>query len=288
MNIVLEHGGEDLHDDGENWEILTDTSAYEDVLEAVKKAGIEPVSASVSHDSADLRQAGRLGRQHHDPPDGSARRSGRRAERALELRHRSENCWKKLRDSFSARSENVHSRPGFGRLFALVLLSRRGCAMPSICAPKFSTRSWKIAVEKGRGIFVSDSARDASTLCTGARAGTFVVELGGENNFLKVRLDKLLVDRGLAASRERAQALILAGKVLVDDQKVEKAGAQVSRGVRDPLARRRSEVCQPRRTEAGAGARTLEDRSRGQNLSGCGGVDRRVYRLPACSAAPRR
>jgi 23S rRNA (cytidine1920-2'-O)/16S rRNA (cytidine1409-2'-O)-methyltransferase len=36
------------------------------------------------------------------------------------------------------------------------------------------------------------------------------------------------VDRGLAASRERAQALVLAGKVLVDDQKVEKAGAQVS------------------------------------------------------------
>jgi 23S rRNA (cytidine1920-2'-O)/16S rRNA (cytidine1409-2'-O)-methyltransferase len=44
---------------------------------------------------------------------------------------------------------------------------------------------------------------------------------------MKTRLDKLLVDRGLAASRERAQALILAGKVLVNDQKVEKAGAQV-------------------------------------------------------------
>jgi 23S rRNA (cytidine1920-2'-O)/16S rRNA (cytidine1409-2'-O)-methyltransferase len=44
---------------------------------------------------------------------------------------------------------------------------------------------------------------------------------------LKSRLDKLLVDRGFAASRERAQALILAGKVLVNDQKLEKAGAQV-------------------------------------------------------------
>ena len=44
---------------------------------------------------------------------------------------------------------------------------------------------------------------------------------------MKTRIDKLLVDRGLAASRERAQALILAGKVLVDDQKLEKAGAQV-------------------------------------------------------------
>jgi len=44
----------------------------------------------------------------------------------------------------------------------------------------------------------------------------------------RVRLDKLLVDRGLAASRERAQALILAGKVLVQEQKVVKAGAPVA------------------------------------------------------------
>ena len=44
---------------------------------------------------------------------------------------------------------------------------------------------------------------------------------------MKLRLDKLLIDRGLAASRERAQALILAGKVLVNDQKIEKSGAQV-------------------------------------------------------------
>jgi 23S rRNA (cytidine1920-2'-O)/16S rRNA (cytidine1409-2'-O)-methyltransferase len=44
---------------------------------------------------------------------------------------------------------------------------------------------------------------------------------------LKLRLDKLLVDRGLAPSRERAQGLIIAGKVLVNDQKIDKAGAQV-------------------------------------------------------------
>jgi 23S rRNA (cytidine1920-2'-O)/16S rRNA (cytidine1409-2'-O)-methyltransferase len=54
-----------------------------------------------------------------------------------------------------------------------------------------------------------------------------VVELA-RKYVLKARLDKLLVDRGLAASRERAQALVLAGKVLVDDQKIEKAGAQVA------------------------------------------------------------
>jgi 23S rRNA (cytidine1920-2'-O)/16S rRNA (cytidine1409-2'-O)-methyltransferase len=47
---------------------------------------------------------------------------------------------------------------------------------------------------------------------------------------LKIRIDKLLFQRGLAPSRERAQALILAGKVLVDGQKVEKAGTSVEQG----------------------------------------------------------
>ena len=44
---------------------------------------------------------------------------------------------------------------------------------------------------------------------------------------MKVRIDKLLVDRGLAASRERAQGLILAGRVLVNEQKIEKSGASI-------------------------------------------------------------
>ena len=48
MNIVLEAGGEDLKDDGENWEIVTDPSSYEGVLEAVKKANISPASSSVT------------------------------------------------------------------------------------------------------------------------------------------------------------------------------------------------------------------------------------------------
>jgi len=47
MNIVLENGGEDLNDDGDNWEITTDPGAYEGVLEAVKKAGIEVVHSEV-------------------------------------------------------------------------------------------------------------------------------------------------------------------------------------------------------------------------------------------------
>ena len=48
MGIVLEAGGEDLKDDGENWEVITDPASFEDVSEAVKKAGIQPLSASVA------------------------------------------------------------------------------------------------------------------------------------------------------------------------------------------------------------------------------------------------
>jgi len=47
MNIVLENGGEDLNDDGENWEVTTDPGSYEAVLEAVKKAGMEVVHSEV-------------------------------------------------------------------------------------------------------------------------------------------------------------------------------------------------------------------------------------------------
>ncbi len=44
---------------------------------------------------------------------------------------------------------------------------------------------------------------------------------------MKKRLDVLLVDRGLAASRERARALVLAGKVVVNDHRIDKAGQQI-------------------------------------------------------------
>jgi 23S rRNA (cytidine1920-2'-O)/16S rRNA (cytidine1409-2'-O)-methyltransferase len=44
---------------------------------------------------------------------------------------------------------------------------------------------------------------------------------------MKARLDKLILQRGLAPSRERAHALVLAGRVLVNEQKIDKAGASV-------------------------------------------------------------
>lgn len=43
----------------------------------------------------------------------------------------------------------------------------------------------------------------------------------------KVRLDQLLVERGLAESRSRAQALIMAGQVYSETKRLDKAGSQV-------------------------------------------------------------
>jgi len=48
----------------------------------------------------------------------------------------------------------------------------------------------------------------------------------------KKRLDLLVVERGLAESRQKAQAMILAGEVSVDGVKAEKAGAQVPEAAR--------------------------------------------------------
>ena len=48
MNIVLEAGGEDLNDEGDTWEIVTDPQAFEAVAQAVKDAGIETVMSEVT------------------------------------------------------------------------------------------------------------------------------------------------------------------------------------------------------------------------------------------------
>src|ERR1700758_5225566 len=44
---------------------------------------------------------------------------------------------------------------------------------------------------------------------------------------MKMRLDKLLLARQLVSTREKAQALVLAGRVLVNEQKVDKPGSSI-------------------------------------------------------------
>jgi len=48
MDIVLEHGGEDLSDQGDTWEITTEPAAYEAVAAAVKAAGVPTVMSEVT------------------------------------------------------------------------------------------------------------------------------------------------------------------------------------------------------------------------------------------------
>ncbi|HXE79397.1 MAG TPA: YebC/PmpR family DNA-binding transcriptional regulator [Vicinamibacterales bacterium] len=48
LSAVLEAGGEDLRDDDDNWEIITEPSAFEAVRDAVKALGVEPASAQIA------------------------------------------------------------------------------------------------------------------------------------------------------------------------------------------------------------------------------------------------
>jgi len=56
----------------------------------------------------------------------------------------------------------------------------------------------------------------------------------------KIRLDLILVEKGLVRSRQRARALVMAGKVLVNNQITDKAGTLVSR--EDDIALRGSDL----------------------------------------------
>ena len=48
LNTALDAGADDMRDDGDSWEVLTDPSAFEAVRDAVKSLGIEPASAQVA------------------------------------------------------------------------------------------------------------------------------------------------------------------------------------------------------------------------------------------------
>jgi YebC/PmpR family DNA-binding regulatory protein len=48
MNLVLENGGDDLNDEGDVWEILTDPAAFDQVLAAIRAAKIETSHAEIT------------------------------------------------------------------------------------------------------------------------------------------------------------------------------------------------------------------------------------------------
>jgi len=84
----------------------------------------------------------------------------------------------------------------------------------------------------------------------------------------KSRLDQLVVERGLAASREKARRLVLAGEVLVDELPVDKPGTLVGRRARLRLRRAPSPFV-GRGGEKLAGA--LDDL--GLDVTGCRAID---------------
>jgi YebC/PmpR family DNA-binding regulatory protein len=48
MNLILEAGAEDLKDSGDSWEVISDPSMHEAIVDALQKAKIETVSAEVA------------------------------------------------------------------------------------------------------------------------------------------------------------------------------------------------------------------------------------------------
>ena len=59
----------------------------------------------------------------------------------------------------------------------------------------------------------------------------------------KTRLDLVLVQKGIADSRQRAQALIMAGKIIVNDKPIDKPGTRISEA--DPIVVRGDDIPDP-------------------------------------------
>ena len=141
-------------------------------------------------------------------------------------------------------------------------------------------RPGAVAADGGGGM--PGRARGAGALRRSRRAVAADRRLHRATQGLKKRLDVVLVERGLAESREKAQALIMAGEVPVDGQKAAKPGHAVGAEARIEVSER-AQICQPRRVEIGGGAGQFRRVRGGPGLPGYRRFDRRIYGLPAAA-----
>ena len=74
MDIVLEAGGEDLNDEGDTWEIITEPHAYEAVAQAIKEAKIETVMSEITMIASTYTKLEGPQAAQHGSPARSARR----------------------------------------------------------------------------------------------------------------------------------------------------------------------------------------------------------------------
>ncbi len=66
---------------------------------------------------------------------------------------------------------------------------------------------------------------------------------------MKIRLDQLILKKGITETREKARALIIEGKVLVNGNKVEKPGSMVDENSEVTHLWRNPSLCKQRRTK---------------------------------------
>ncbi len=167
MNIVLDAGGEDLNDEGENWEILTDPSAYEAVANAVKAAKVETSRLRDHDDCVHLHQAGRHRSRPDDPAARSPGRPGRRAERLLEFRSGRHSVRR------SRWLESPVSRPAFVSSLNICSVSARdpGCTLSRLSVRIIRNQVQVVSTKEGkasiRATDRSNCFRDHSCFCRG-------------------------------------------------------------------------------------------------------------------------
>ena len=101
-----------------------------------------------------------------------------------------------------------------------------------------------------------------------------------------IRIDRLLVERGLFDSRAKAQAAIEAGLVIADGERGQSRGDHRSR--RQHRSEPSASLCLARRRQAGGGARSFRHSIRRPRLPRCRRLDRRLHAGAAASAAPAR